>query len=105
MKRRDASRNGYQVIRRNRTRRKHSAKDRPPVVPEKEQRFLHRWILHGRMETSLRSRFSEASDDQRGPARLVARAEALPRVPVKIFVEEQQVAPVRVPFERRHSAV
>jgi hypothetical protein len=73
--------------------------------------------LHRRMKPCLRfrneqglfwrprSRFPEAPEDQRGPARLVARAESFPRVPVEIFVEEQQVAPVRVHDERRHAGM
>jgi len=52
-----------------------------------------------------RSRFSEAPDDQRGPARLVARSEASPCISVKILVKEKQVAPIRIAVELRHSAV
>src|SRR5437667_9737086 len=38
----------------------------------------------------------DQADDHRGPTGLVGRAESLARVAVEIFVEEHQVAPVRV---------
>src|ERR1041385_5501128 len=53
----------------------------------------------------------EQLGDQGGPARLGARAEAVPQVAVEVLVEEDEVPPVRVvpvPFEpavRRPAAV
>src|SRR6058998_1365076 len=38
----------------------------------------------------------DQADDDRGPTGLVVRAESLARIAVEIFVEEHQVAPVRV---------
>jgi hypothetical protein len=46
-----------------------------------------------------------ASRDDAGPTGLVARAEAGPVVTVEIFVEQDQIAPVRVLLELPGSAI